>query len=34
MNKKKRIAVTVGALILVVGVVAGRERPALELVQP
>jgi hypothetical protein len=32
MNKK-RVAVTVGALILVVGVVAGRERPALELVQ-
>jgi hypothetical protein len=30
---KKRAAVTVAALILVVGVVAGRERPALELVQ-
>jgi hypothetical protein len=30
---KKRAAVMVGALILVVGVVAGRERPALELVQ-
>jgi len=32
MNKK-HLAVTVGALILVVGVVAGRERPALELLQ-
>jgi hypothetical protein len=30
---KKRAAVTLAALILVVGVVAGRERPALELVQ-
>ena len=30
---QKRAAVMVGALILVVGVVAGRERPALELVQ-
>jgi hypothetical protein len=30
---KKRVAVMVGALILVVGVVAGRERPALELIQ-
>lgn len=30
---KKRAAVTVAALILVVGVVAGRERPAFELVQ-
>jgi hypothetical protein len=30
---RKRAAVTVAALILVVGVVAGRERPALELVQ-
>lgn len=31
--KKRRLAVTVGALILIVGVVAGREKPALELVQ-
>jgi len=30
---KKRAAVTVAALILVVGVVAGREKPALELVR-
>jgi hypothetical protein len=30
---KKRAAITLAALILVVGVVAGRERPALELVQ-
>jgi hypothetical protein len=30
---KKRAAITLTALILVVGVVAGRERPALELVQ-
>jgi hypothetical protein len=30
---KKRAAITVAALILVVGVVAGREKPALELVQ-
>jgi hypothetical protein len=30
---KKRGAITLAALILVVGVVAGRERPALELVQ-
>jgi hypothetical protein len=33
MNKR-RVAAFVGALILVVGVVAGREKPALELVQP
>jgi hypothetical protein len=30
---KKRAAITLAALILAVGVVAGRERPALELVQ-
>jgi hypothetical protein len=30
---KKRAAVTIAAVILVVGVVAGREKPALELVQ-
>jgi hypothetical protein len=30
---QKRAAVMVGALILVVGVVAGRERPSLELIQ-
>ena len=32
MNKR-RIAVTIGAAVLVVGVVLGRERPALELIQ-
>jgi hypothetical protein len=32
MNKR-RIAAAAGAVILVVGVVAGRERPALELIQ-
>jgi hypothetical protein len=30
---KKRIAATVGALLLIVGVVAGREKPALDLVK-
>jgi hypothetical protein len=30
---KRRIAITVGAVVLVAGVVAGRERPALELLQ-
>ena len=31
--RKRRIAVTLGAVVLVAGVVAGRERPALELIQ-
>jgi hypothetical protein len=31
---KQRIAITLGAVILVVGVVAGRERPSAELIQP
>jgi hypothetical protein len=30
---KRRIAITVGAVVLVAGVVAGRERPSLELIQ-
>jgi len=30
---KRRIAFTLGALVLIVGVVTGRERPALELLQ-
>ncbi len=30
---KRRIAVTVGAVVLVAGVVAGRERPSIELTQ-
>ena len=31
--RKRRIAVTLAAVVLVAGVVAGRERPALELIQ-
>lgn len=31
--KKRRIGITVGAVVLVVGVVAGRERPAIDLIQ-
>lgn len=31
---KQRIAIAAGAVILVVGVVAGRERPAIEIVPP
>ena len=33
MKKRERIAVAIGAVLLAAGVVAGRERPALELVQ-
>ena len=33
MMQKRRIAIAVGAAVLVAGVVAGRERPALELVE-
>jgi len=33
MMTKRHIAAAVGALVLIVGVVAGREKPALELVQ-
>lgn len=33
MKKRQRIAIAIGAVVLVVGVVAGRERPALDLVQ-
>lgn len=31
--KKRRIGITVGAVVLVVGVVAGRERPTIDLIQ-
>jgi len=31
--KKRRIGITLGAVVLVVGVVAGRERPAIDLIQ-
>ena len=31
--KKRRIGITVGAVVLVVGVVAGRERPTVDLIQ-
>lgn len=33
MMSKQRIAITVGAVVLVAGVVAGRERPTLELIE-
>jgi hypothetical protein len=33
MMQKRRIAIAVGAAVLVAGVVAGRERPAIELVE-
>lgn len=33
MMDKRRIAITVGAVVLVAGVVAGRERPTLELIE-
>lgn len=33
MMQKRRIAIAVGAAVLVAGVVAGRERPAVELVE-
>lgn len=32
--RKRRVAIAVAAAILVVGVVAGRERPAMEIIQP
>jgi len=31
--KKRHIGITIGAVVLVVGVVAGRERPTIELIQ-
>ena len=31
--KKRRIGITIGAVVLVVGVVAGRERPTVDLIQ-
>lgn len=31
--KKRRIGITIGAVVLVVGVVAGRERPTIDLIQ-
>ena len=33
MMKKRRIAIAVGAVVLVAGVVAGRERPTLEVIE-
>lgn len=32
--KKRRLAIAVAAVILVAGVVAGREKPAMEIIQP